>query len=170
MPIMRFDVESKRGVMMKYLAATIVLMFLMTMVSVGLSREESGMENNPEKAIKELIEKSYIRGIHGNQDESLVRSGFHEDFAMLVLSDNDVVKVNVGEWLERLKRMKSDNPELWHAKTHHDFVLIDVTDSSAVAKLNVFKGQTHFSTDYMLLYKFEEGWRIVSKIFEIPQS
>jgi hypothetical protein len=28
--------------------------------------------------------------------------------------------------------------------------------------------KAHFSTDYLLLYRFEEGWRIVSKIFAVP--
>ncbi|NIV44636.1 hypothetical protein GWN49_07160, partial [Candidatus Bathyarchaeota archaeon] len=40
--------------------------------------------------------------------------------------------------------------------------------NAAVAKLDVYKGTTQFSTDYMLLYKFKEGWKIVSKIFTVP--
>ena len=41
-----------------------------------------------EKAIKQVIERAYIEGIHTTQDENTVRSGFHKDFAMLVLQDN----------------------------------------------------------------------------------
>lgn len=122
------------------------------------------------EAIKQVVEEAYIRGIHGNQDERAVKSGFHRDFAMLVLQDNavDIDKVSVDEWLARIETMKADNPELWSAETTHRFVLIDVSGDAAVAKLNVYKGPTHFSTDYMLLYKFEVGWRIVSKIFTVP--
>ena len=126
------------------------------------------MGNIEKEAIKQVIEKAYIRGIHGDQDEETVKSGFHQDFAMLVLRDDTIDKVSVDEWLDRIETMKADNPELWNAKTTHSFVLIDVTDYAAVAKLDVWKGETHFSTDYMLLYKFEDGWRIVSKIFAIP--
>jgi hypothetical protein len=126
------------------------------------------MGNTEEEAIKEVIEEAYIRGIHGNQDEKTVNSGFHQDFAMLVLQDDTIDKVTVDEWLDRIETMKADNPELWSAKTTHNFRLIDVTGYAAVAKLDVYKGATHFSTDYMLLYKFEDGWRIVSKIFAIP--
>ena len=71
-------------------------------------------------------------------------------------------------WLDRIETMKADNPELWSAKTTRNFVLIDVAGNAAVAKLDVHKGEVHFSTDYMLLYKFEEGWRIVSKVFSVP--
>jgi len=88
---------------------------------------------------------------------------------MLVLSKNSLDKVNVDEWLGRIAQMKKDNQALWKSETSYDFGLVDVARNAAVAKLNVYKGTTHFSTDYMLLYKFDEGWRIVSKVFAIPQ-
>lgn len=119
-------------------------------------------------AIKQVIEKAYIQGIHGNQDEATVKSGFHPEFAMLVRKDNTIEKVTVDEWLARVEVMKTENPEMWASPTRHVFELVDVAGCAAVAKLDVFKGTTHFSIDYMLLYKFEEGWRIVSKIFSIP--
>jgi hypothetical protein len=126
------------------------------------------MGNVEKEAIKQVIEKAYIQGIHGDQDEETVKSGFQQDFAMLVLQDSDVEKVSVDEWLGRIEAMKAENPELWNAETTHHFALVDVAGYAAVAKLDVYKGATHFSTDYMLLYRFEEGWRIVSKIFAIP--
>jgi len=131
-------------------------------------KEEFRMENVEKEAIKRVIEKAYIQGIHGNQDEKTVKSGFHQDFNMLVLRDNSIDKVNVDEWLERVEKMKADNPKLWEAETTYDFKLIDLAGYAAVAKIDVYKGEVHFSTDYMLLYKFKEGWRIVSKIFVIP--
>ena len=128
------------------------------------------MQDADEKAIKEVIEEAYIEGIHGSQDEATVRSGFHKDFAMLVLQDGRLEEVGVDEWLARLKKMKADNPTLWSAETRHVIRLIDVSGYAAVAKLDVYKGETHFSTDYMLLYRFDEGWRIVSKVFAVPSK
>ena len=132
-------------------------------------KEDCSVEDVEHEAIKRVIEKAYIQGIHGNQDGKTVRSGFHQDFAMLVLQNNTIDKFTVDEWLDRIETMKADSPELWNAETTHSFVLIDVTGDAAVAKLDVYKGASHFSTDYMLLYKFEDGWRIVSKIFTIPR-
>jgi len=126
------------------------------------------MGNVGKEAIRRVIEKAYIQGIHGDQDEETVKSGFHQDFAMLVLQNDTIDKVTVDEWLDRIETMKAENPELWNAETTHNFELIDVAGYAAVAKLDVYKGTTHFSTDYMLLYRFEEGWRIVSKIFAVP--
>ena len=120
------------------------------------------------EAIRRVIERAYIRGIHGNQDEETVRSGFHQDFAMLVLQDDGIEKVKVDEWLDRIAVMKAENPELWNAETTYTFELVDAAEYAAVAKLEVYKGATHFSTDYMLLYRFKDGWRIVSKVFAIP--
>ena len=126
------------------------------------------MQDAHEKTIREVIEEAYVEGIHGSQDEATVKSGFHKDFAMLVLQDDRLEKVSVDEWLRRLEKMKADNPNLWSAETRHEFRLIDVAGYAAVAKLDVYKGETHFSTDYMLLYQFDEGWRIVSKVFAVP--
>lgn len=125
------------------------------------------MGNVNKESIKQVIEKAYIQGIHSNQDEETVKSGFHRDFTMLVLQDNELEKVMVDEWLPRVEVMKKENPDLWEAETRHNFELVDIAGYAAVAKLEVYKGDTYFSTDYMLLYKFEEGWRIVSKIFAI---
>lgn len=120
-------------------------------------------------AIKEVIEIAYIQGIHGNQDIKKIKTGFHEYFNMVVMKDNSIELVNIDEWLKRIKKMKRENPVMWNSKTTHSFLLLDVTKDSAVAKLEVYKGDNHFSTDYMLLYKFKDGWKIVSKIFSVPE-
>jgi hypothetical protein len=127
------------------------------------------MENTAEQAIKQVIEQAYVRGIHETQDEATVRSGFHQDFAMLVLQDDVMQKVNLDEWFDRIEVMKAENPEMWSAKTICKFLMIDVAGNAAVAKMDVYKGETFFSTDYMLLYKFQEGWKIVSKVFTISR-
>ena len=126
------------------------------------------MGNSDELAIKQVIERAYIEGIHTTQDEETVKSGFHQDFAMLVLQDDALAKVTVDEWLPRVEVMKKENPELWAAEVRHTFKLVDVAGYAAVAVLDVYRGDIHFSTDYLLLYRFKEGWRIVSKIFSVP--
>ena len=127
------------------------------------------MSNLEQEAVKQVITKAYIQGIHIEQNEATAKDGFHSGFTMLVLQKDDIEKVNVDSWLERVETMKADNPEMWKSETTHTFDMIDISGNAAVAKLNVHKGEIHFSTDYMLLYKFQDGWKIVSKIFSIPQ-
>ena len=126
------------------------------------------MGNTDKEAIKQVIERAYVQGIHETQDEATVRSGFHQDFAMLVLQDNALEKVTVDEWFPRIETLKAQNPEMWAAETRTTIELVDVAGYAAVAKLDVHKGATHFSTDYMLLYKFGDEWRIVAKVFLVP--
>lgn len=118
------------------------------------------------EAIKKVIEEAYIHGIHIAQDEQAVKSGFHQDFTMLVLQDNAIKKVTVDAFLEMVKKRIAENPDLRNVKTTHDLALIDVTGNAAVAKIELYKDGKHVYTDYMSLYKFEEGWKIVNKIFE----
>ena len=61
------------------------------------------MSNVEQEAVKQVIVRAYIGGIHGNADEAQVKSGFHEDFAMLSLQDGGIVKVTVDAWLDRPK-------------------------------------------------------------------
>ena len=127
------------------------------------------MESTAKQAIKQVVEQAYVRRIHETQDETTVKSGFHQDFVMLVLQDDVMQKVNLDEWFGRIEVMKTENPALWSAETICEFLMIDVAGNAAVVKLDVYKGETFFSTDYMLLYKFQEGWRIVSKVFSVSR-
>ena len=127
------------------------------------------MGNAAKEAVRRVIEEAYIRGIHETQDEATVRRGFHPDFAMLVLQGDEMIKVGLDEWFERIQVLKAENPDLWRAETICEFLLIDVAADAAAVKLDVYKGETFFSTDYMLLYRFAEGWKIVSKVFTISR-
>ena len=102
--------------------------------------------------------------------EETIRSGFHKDFEMLVYKDDAIEKVTIDTWFKRIEQLKKNNPELWSQKTHYDFLEIDITGNAASVQLDVYKGDTFFSTDYMLLYKFKKGWKIVSKIFTVKKS
>jgi hypothetical protein len=117
------------------------------------------------EAVKRVIEEAYMEGIHRTQDRETVESGFHRDFRMLVLEDDELRKVSLDEWFDRIEGMKADNPEMWSGESRHEFHLVDVAGRATVAKLDVYKNDEYFSTDYMLLYRFGDGWRIVSKVF-----
>ena len=125
------------------------------------------MTENDTREIKQVIEESYIRGIHEEQNRALIDEGFHSAFEMLVLDDTAVSRVNVDEWLPRIEAMKETNPDLWASTTSHEFKLVDVAGNAAVAKLDVYKGDEFFSVDYMLLYRIGGRWQIVSKVFSV---
>jgi len=127
------------------------------------------MDDNYLKAIENVVKEGYIEGIHRKQDKNLALKGFHKDFEMIVFNNGQIEKVDLDKWLDRIEAMKKKLPELWQNSTDYTLCILDNTDNTAVVKIDVFKGKVHFSTDYMLLYRIEEEWKIVSKIFSIPK-
>lgn len=115
--------------------------------------------------IKMVIERAYIKGIHESQNREEIDTGFHLNFQMVVLNGDQLEKVTIDEWLNRIEHMKKENPELWNAEPKGDISILDVTGNAASVKIRLHKGNTYFSTDYMMLYKFDNGWKIVAKIF-----
>ena len=124
------------------------------------------MSEKEVEAIKKVIEEAYMDGIYRTLDRETVESGFHKDFRMLVLRDNEIRKVSIDGFLDLMEASKAKNPEIWRSRVCRPvFHLVDVAGSAAVAKLDVYINDEFYSTDYMLLYKFDDGWKIVSKVY-----
>ena len=102
---------------------------------------------------------AYIKGILVNRDIELVSSGFHPDFTMQVLDDNQIIKASLDMCLQRLEldERKNENKFEYEFK----FKFIDITKNSAVVRMEIFENSKHIYTDYFSLYKFDNGWKIV---------
>jgi hypothetical protein len=86
--------------------------------------------------------------VHIKADAALMRGGVHPSFRMLVLKDGVLTPVTLDEWAARI-----------------EFTDVDVTGDAAVVRLELHRGGKHTFTDYLSLYRFPDGWKIVSKIF-----
>ena len=119
-----------------------------------------------EQAVKDVIQSAYIDGIHNLGDIGAIEKGFHPGFNLLIKNQNgQLVKFPIYSWIESTKKRKKENPEGSKEKTTVDFVDIDITGEAAMAKIDLFRGGNKIYTDYLFLYKFAEGWRIVSKVY-----
>lgn len=116
-------------------------------------------------AIKEVIESAYIRGVHTEWDAEAARNGFHPEFNMLIFQENGIRKLPIGDWLKSIERNKKNHPEGPQYKITHEIPMVDVTGNAAVVRIEMYKDGEHIYTDYMSLYKFEDGWKIVGKIY-----
>ena len=116
---------------------------------------------NDEAAVRQVLVDAYVEGLHLNRDLAAVQSGFHPDFVMHVYDDGHLIQAPLAMWLERLQLDGTKNPK----PIDYQFDLVDVTGNSAVAKLQIFEDSKHIYTDYFGLYKFDDGWKIVNKIF-----
>jgi hypothetical protein len=130
--------------------------------------------SNETNNVKETIKKAYIEGIHRQQDKELALTGFHPDFIMFVLSqDNSVAKVSLDTWFQRILTAKDEDPKVWEKEVTFKFHEVTIHSSTAFAKLSILKDGKYFATDMMLLYNIENKWKIASKIFstnEKPQE
>lgn len=142
---------------MKNLALTFTILILNLGVTMANPTEE--------KKIKELINKAYVDGIHNNGNLDDTRNGFHPDFEMFINRNGNFSKLSINDWIKRIEANRAKNPNQAIAKAEADFIFIDITGNTASVKLELKKeGKTIF-TDYLFLYKINDQWKIVSKVF-----
>jgi Putative lumazine-binding len=116
-----------------------------------------------EEAVKQVVTSAYIEGIQNRGDVAAIRKGFHPSFNMLRMTDNNIAPVAIEDWITTLEKNKAQNTPL--TKTIGKFINVDVTGNAAVVKLELYREEKKIFTDYIALYKFIEGWRIVSKTY-----
>lgn len=122
---------------------------------------------NEEEAIKEVINKAYIEGIHNKGEIKAIERGFHPGFNLLIKQDNVLEKLPIYNWVyySKVRKEKDPTPLTEEQKTVCKFINIDVTGDAAVAKIELHRQDKLIFTDYLSLYKFNEGWKIVGKIY-----
>lgn len=113
------------------------------------------------EAIAAVIEQAYIGGIWMNGDEEAARAGFDSSFVMQVAQEDGVVSATLDAWMERLGLAGEPLRE----NVTHAIQVLDQTGRAAVAKVEIFQDGEPLYTDYMSLYRFADGWKIVAKTF-----
>jgi len=116
-------------------------------------------------AIRRVIEEGYVQGIHEEQDAVKVEWGFHPEFRMLVRKDGEIAKVSREAFLEMMIGRRKDNPALFEGPLTFEIPLLDIAGRAAIVRVEISRSGKHLFTDFILLYKFGEDWKIVSKIF-----
>jgi hypothetical protein len=118
-----------------------------------------------EKAVEAVVRSAYVEGVHAKPSAEAMRKGFHPDFRMYVLREGAVTVVTRDEWAARIEKgaaeSKTPPPEI-----RAEFTRIDVTGNAAVAQVQLYRAGKHVFTDYLSLYRFADGWKIVAKTFQ----
>ncbi|MBT1706362.1 nuclear transport factor 2 family protein [Chryseosolibacter indicus] len=135
-----------------------------TLLLLLLSAFVSNAQTNDEEAIKKVILTSYISGIQNRGSAEDIRKGFDPGFTMLRLIDNQVKPLPIEEWITNIEKQKASN-EPAPPPAEGKFINVDITGNAAVVKLDLYRSGKRTFTDYLVLYKFNEGWKIVSKTF-----
>ncbi len=115
--------------------------------------------------IKTVINSSYIDGIQNWGDPATIRQGFIPEFVMLMLVDNKIQELPLETWIGNVKRQKAENPDGPPHTASVKYLDIDVIGTTAMVKLEIYRQGKKQFTDYLALYKFNDGWKIVGKTF-----
>ncbi len=143
-----------------------VLLVLIIMVGSTFAGEKCCKANAKDvEAVKKVIEAAYVNGIHINRDLGAIKKGFHPEFTMMIKSEKNLKKVAISDWMKKIEAWKQKEPTIT-TKTKHKFTMVNVAGNAAVARIEIMKDGKHVYTDFMSLYKFDDGWKIVNKIFQ----
>jgi hypothetical protein len=130
-------------------------------------------EDQDKKEIVKVIQSAYVDGLQNKGPVAAIEAGFHPGFDLLGIRNNELTKWPIYSWVDyHKKRLKEDpTPPTEEEKTTAKFPMVDITGNAAIVKVELYRGGNQIFTDYLSLYKFEEGWKIVNKIyFRHPQE
>jgi hypothetical protein len=118
-------------------------------------------------AIKKVILGAYRDGIANVGDVEAIKKGFHPEFNLLGLNKDKtgMWKFPIADWAKDVEKRKKEGKYPPKEKVSFKFLLVDVVGNAGVAKIEFYKGEKLAYTDFLSLYKFKDGWKIVAKIF-----
>ena len=138
-----------------------VAFFLFLLLPASLLAQPHQARHADEAAIQEVLVTAYVEGVFIHRDAEAVRKGFHPDFLMHVYHEGQLIQGSLDMWLERLGLDGTKNPK----KIDYTIETIDVTGTTASVKMKLYEDTQQIYTDYFGLYRFEDGWKIVNKVF-----
>jgi ketosteroid isomerase-like protein len=137
---------------------------VLTVGAAGWSQPAMGQSTDADE-IRRVVTSASIEGLHKNGSRDDIRAGFHPDFVMKVFQEDAVADVTIEQWIARLPP-RGTSPD--HVVTHRIPTVL-ASGRAAVAEVEVMYDGNHVFTDYMSLYRFSDGWRIVAKIFNTEE-
>ncbi|NQU32337.1 MAG: nuclear transport factor 2 family protein [Bacteroidetes bacterium] len=119
------------------------------------------------EAIKKVIQTAYVEGLQNEGDIDKIDSGIHPDFDLLGIGkNNNMWKYSIKDWKAKtVKKVEDGDLPRKGDQVSVVFKNIDITGNAAMAKIDFYIGKKLAYVDYISLYKFEEGWMMVNKIF-----
>jgi len=143
---------------------------LLSSFSISFAQDDIQKEK---ELVKSVIQTAYVDGLCNNADEAAVNKGFHPGFNLMGAGKgNTMWKYPIYNWIENAKEGKKTKKYAFQDEfTTIKFLFVDVTGNVATSKIEFYEGDEKKFIDYLSLIKFEDGWKIVSKIFyKIPKE
>jgi len=139
----------------------LIVLFLMLLNALN-AQNNFEME---ETKIKNLIENSYLNGALNEMNTDAMYEGYHPDFAIFYADGKELKKLPLNVWVKMVDDYKNSSDNSGLRKFEYEFVQIDVNETAAFVKLKLMRNGTLVFTDLLTLLKFENEWKIVTKIY-----
>lgn len=152
---------------MKKIFLSIIVVVLFMSLIINFVKIDKEVE-----AVKEIIETGYVHGAFNELNPEAMARTFHKDFAIFSPGNNgEIRRYPISNWIANTKSTKES--EEFNAEENvwnHTFSSVDISGNSAAVKLELYHEGNHVYTDYLSLLKFEEGWKIVAKVYHEHDS
>lgn len=138
------------------------------LISLALIVAASNPNNNntDEVAVKDAINKAYVETLYNLNNVQNIDNGIHQEFKLLGLRKGELTEYTIDRWKKATEYKAQCCPNGVEVKTEARFPMIDVTGDAAVAKVQLYREGHLVFSEYISLYRFEDGWKIVSNIFQ----
>jgi len=138
---------------------------VMLVLLLGCGCVWAATEQEDAAAIKAVILSAYRDGLCNVGDIEAVKKGFHPEFRLLGIKDGALTILPIADWIKMTEAKKAAGKFPPQVLVNMEFPLIDITGNAAMAKVIFLVGDKHVYTDYLSLFRFAEGWKIVNKIY-----
>lgn len=146
---------------MKTTALTLLAALCLTLTAMP------ALADADDDAIRQVIQKAYVEGIQTTGDAEAIRAGFDPQFIMFVPKDEGIEQMSIETWISRIEKSLAENPDRETPNVSAEIDVLDKSGNVAVARIKVTRNGKHVFTDYMSLYKREDGWKIVAKVYQV---
>ncbi len=119
-------------------------------------------------AIKEVIQEAYVDGIFNEGYMRSIDLSFSDHFESIGLLENDETVVEtIAQWKELVRKREAEGyypvPPSEHVTVK--YLHVEVSRTVANVKLEFLVGGVPKYIDFLALYKFSGGWKIVNRTY-----
>ncbi len=117
-----------------------------------------------EAAVIATVQNAYVEGFQNLGGREMMEAGFHPTFVMVLNRGGELTDLPLSRMIEIVERRQS-NPDYKHVEVEARILDVDVTGNAAMVKLELYREGRLLFTDYLGLYKFDDGWKIFNKLY-----
>ena len=136
---------------------TIFVHFLVLVSGISIAQD---VKNSEVEAVKEVVQKA-IDAKYNYGNIELMKKYYHSGFNLLIVHNNELHYISLKKMITGVSKKKAKEEYPPKEKISIEFLSVEVAGYAATVRFDYFKGKRRTCADFMSLYKFKEGWRIV---------